>query len=79
VLTLLAAGFLLLDAVLLAGAGWWGGRPVLLIVGGAFAAGAAGVVWLRRRYLERLDQITVARDALKREAAALARSLRGER
>jgi hypothetical protein len=78
VLTLLAAGFLLLDAVLLAGAGWWGDRPVLLIVGGVFAAGAAGVVGLRRRYLARLDEIAVARDALKREAAALARSLRGE-
>jgi hypothetical protein len=37
------------------------------------------VVGLRRRYLVRLDEIAEARDALKREAAALARSLRGER
>jgi hypothetical protein len=79
VLTLLAAGFLLLDAVLLAAAGWWGHRPILIVVGGVFAAGAIGVVALRRRYLARLDQITAAREALKREAAALARSLRGER
>jgi hypothetical protein len=79
VLTLLAAGFLLLDAVLLAVAGWWADRLFLLIVGAAFAAGAAGVVGLRRRYLTRLDEIARARDALKRAAAALARSVRGER
>jgi hypothetical protein len=75
VLTLLAAGFLLLDGGLLALVGWWDRRPGLLILAGVFAAAALGVVALRRRYLARLAEIAAARAALKREAAALARSL----
>jgi hypothetical protein len=78
-LTVVAAGFLLLDAVLLAAAGWWAGRPGLLILGAVCAAGAAGVVTMHRRYLARLDEIAGARAALEREAAALARALRRDR
>jgi hypothetical protein len=72
----MAAGFLLLDGALLGLVGWWDGRPGLLIAAGLLAAGAVGVVLLRRRYLTRLDEIAAARAALRREAAALARSLR---
>jgi hypothetical protein len=50
----------------------------LLILALVFAAGAVGVVGLRRRYLARLDEIERARAELRREAAALARSLRGD-
>jgi hypothetical protein len=63
----------------LAVAGWWGRRPGLLLVALAFVAAALGVIALRRRYLARLDEIERARAALRRDAAALARSLRGDR
>lgn len=79
VLTLMAAGFLLLDAALLGLAGWWSGRPGLLALGALCVAGAVGVFALRRRYLARLDEIARARQALQREAATLARALRPPR
>ncbi|HET7040295.1 MAG TPA: hypothetical protein VFH97_10450, partial [Gemmatimonadales bacterium] len=64
---------------LLAASGWWGRRPGLLLLALGFAAGALGVIGLRRRYLARLDEIERARAALRHEAAALARTLRGDR
>jgi hypothetical protein len=75
-ITLLAAGFLLLDAVLLGAVGWWDRRPGFLIAAAVLAAGAAGVVLLRRRYLAQLDEIARARAVLRQEAAELARALR---
>jgi hypothetical protein len=75
-LTIVASGFLLLDALLLGLAGWYGHRPVLLLLAGLCVAAVGGVVAVRRRYLSHLAEVADARAALKREAAALARTLR---
>jgi hypothetical protein len=75
VLTLLAAGFLALDAVLLVLAAVWSSRPILAVWGAMLGVGAAWVVVLRRRYLVRLDELAQARESLKRELGDLARAV----
>ena len=78
-LTLLAAGFLALDAVLLVLAGVWSSRPILAAWGVLLGAGAVWVVVLRRRYLARLEELARARESLKRELGELARAVRDMR
>ena len=76
-LTVLAAGFLGLDAVLLLMAGAWTGRRALSLWGVVFAAGTVGVVVLWRRYLRHLldlDEARAARAALAGEVERLRRS-----
>lgn len=67
----MAVGFLLLDAALLGIAAVWGGRPALLGWSTAFVGLAAGVLLLRRRYAQRLDEIAQARERLRRELRTL--------
>jgi len=78
-LTVFAAGFLLLDAVLLGLAGIWFSRPLLIVWGVVFAGGAVGVVMLWRRYLVQLDQLEDARRALRAEAQRISRALESAR
>jgi hypothetical protein len=75
-ITLLAAGLLALDAVLLALAGLWSARPGLVAWGAVLGAGAIGVLVLRRRYVKRLEELADARRALRGELGDLARTLR---
>lgn len=70
-LTILAAGFLLLDAVLLALLGIWTSRPGLVAWGIVFGVGAVGVVIMWRHYLRRLGELDDARHALRREIGRL--------
>ena len=70
-----AAGFLLLDAVLLVLAGVWMARVALIVWGGVFAIGAAWVVVLWRRYLVRLSELDDARAALRREIHRISRTI----
>ncbi len=70
-MTVLAVGFLLLDGLLLGLAGLWGERLDLLLWALGFGLAAAGVLWLRRRYLQRLAEVERAREALRRELRAV--------
>ncbi len=70
---------LLLDGVLLIGAGLLADRPILLGLGGAGLAGAAAVWALWRRQRRRWDEITAARTAARHEIEALAETLRRSR
>ena len=74
-----AAGFLLLDAVLLALAGVWLARPALLVWGVLFAAGGVGVTLLWRRYLVRLGELDEARAALRLEIRRISRTIQDAR
>jgi hypothetical protein len=76
VVTVLAAGLLSLDAVLLVLAGVWAARPWLIGWGALFGAGALGVLLFRRRYVKRLEELADAREALRGELGDLARTLR---
>ena len=78
-LMIFAAGFLLLDAVLLAMAGVWLARPALLVWGVLLAAGAVGVTLLWRRYLVQLGELDEARAALRREIRRISRTIQGAR
>jgi prepilin signal peptidase PulO-like enzyme (type II secretory pathway) len=75
-ITVLAAGLLALDAVLLGLAGLWSARLGLLVWGALFGAGAIGVLVLRRRYVKRLEELDDARRALRGELGDLAKTLR---
>lgn len=70
-LTILAVGFLALDAVLLGLIGWWTHRWGLLGIGGGLLAAAWGVLLLWRRQRRRLVEIAAARAALKNEISDL--------
>ena len=70
-LTLLAFGFLAIDAVLLMLAGLWSDRVVLVILGVVFAVAAMGVLLYWRAHKKRIEEIAKARDDLKAEAEAL--------
>ena len=78
-LTIFAAGFLLLDAILLVLAGIWSSRPGLIVWGVIFAAGSVGVVLLWRRYLVQLDELDEARSALRQEVQRLSRAVQDAR
>jgi uncharacterized membrane protein YqjE len=71
VVTVLAVGFLLLDAVLLASVAVWDGRPWFFAWSLVFVALAAVVIHLRRRYVRTLDEIRRAREQLKRDLRAV--------
>ena len=75
-MTVLAAGLLALDAVLLALAGLWSARLGLIAWGALLGAGAVGVLLLRRRYEKRLEELADARNALRGELGELAKTLR---
>jgi uncharacterized membrane protein YccC len=78
-LTILAAGFLALDGLLLGLSGWWE-LNLPRLGAGAVLLGAAGVVvlfWKRQR--ARLDEIADARAALRAEASDLRDLLRQRR
>ncbi len=70
-LTLLAFGFLLIDAILLALAGLWSGRGALVVLGAVFGLAAAGVLVYWRAHQKRLAEIADAKRELKAEAEAL--------
>jgi len=70
---------LVLDAVLLMLAGLWSARPWLIAWGVVFAAGAIGVLVLRRRHVKRLEELADARNALRGELGNLAKTLRDQR
>jgi hypothetical protein len=70
-LTLLAFGFLLIDAVLLTLAGLWSQRGALLVLGAVFALAAAGVLVYWRAHQKRLAEIAEAQRELKAEMEAL--------
>lgn len=78
-LLIFAAGFLLLDAVLLALAGVWLARPAFLVWSVVFAAGAVGVTLLWRRHLVRLGELDEARAALRREISRISRTIQDAR
>ncbi len=70
-LTLLAFGFLAIDAILLMLAGLWSDRVVLVILGVVFAVAAVGVLLYWRAHQRQLEEIAKARDDLRAEAEAL--------
>ena len=70
-LTLLAFGFLAIDAILLILAGLWSDRVVLVILGVVFAVAAVGVLFYWRAHPRQLEEIAKARDDLRAEAEAL--------
>ncbi|HEX9727796.1 MAG TPA: hypothetical protein VGA37_04775 [Gemmatimonadales bacterium] len=74
--TVLAVGFLGLDAVLLALAGLWSDRPILLVWASAFGAAAVGVFGLWRRYLMHLSELDQARAALRKEIRHISRAIK---
>ena len=70
-LTLLAFGFLAIDAILLMLAGLWSDRLVLVILGVVFAVAAGGVLLYWRAHQRQLEEIAKARADLKAEAEAM--------
>lgn len=74
-LTIFAAGFLLLDAVLLVLAGVWTSRVGLIVWGVVFAGASIGVVALWRRYLAQLGELDRARAALRQEVRRLSQAV----
>ena len=70
-LTLLAFGFLAIDAILLILAGLWSDRVVLVILGVLFAVAAFGVLLYWRAHKRQLEEISKARADLKAEAEAM--------
>ena len=76
ILVVVAVGVLVLDALLLAGAGYWLGRPVLYGAAALSALLAAAVVWSWRRHLRHLEEIDAARAELASEARDLRRITR---
>ena len=70
-LTLLAFGFLLIDAILLTLAGLWSHRGALLVLGAVFGLAAAGVLIYWRAHRKRLAEIAEAQRELKAEVEAL--------
>jgi membrane protein implicated in regulation of membrane protease activity len=77
VLTVLAAGFLVLDGVALVAVGIWTGRPALLVAGAAVFLSSGLVLLLWRRHLRLLEEIDEVRRGLRDEAEELRRILRG--
>jgi hypothetical protein len=76
-LTVVAVGFLLLDGVLLLGAGLWG-RQASALIGGVLCLGAAGgVLWLWRRHQQAVTELAQARREVQEEARALRALLKG--
>lgn len=69
--TIAAAGFLLLDAALLAWAGLDLHRPTLVVVAVVFAAGAVAVAAGWRRYRRILTELDAARREMRRETEEL--------
>ena len=77
--TVLAAGLLLLDAVLLVLAGVWAGRPWLIVWGALFGAGGGGGRILRGRDPRRAAQLAGAPGGWRAEGGATARKPPGRR
>lgn len=70
-LTIAAAGFLLVDAALLAWAGLDLHRPLLVGVAAMFAAGAVAIPFGWRRYRRMLIELDAARREMRRETEEL--------
>jgi hypothetical protein len=70
-LTLLAFGFLAIDAILLIFAGLWSDRVALVVLGVVFAVAALGVLLYWRAHKRQLEEISKARADLKAEAEAM--------
>jgi hypothetical protein len=75
-LTIAAAVVLGFDGAALVGIGAWSGRAMLMLVGLILLAVAAGVLYSWRWYRRRLEDIAVARRALRKDALDLQRVLR---
>lgn len=75
-LTIFAAGFLLLDGILLVWAGAELHRTGLILWGLACTGGAALVVLLWRRHRRDLEEVAQGRRAMRRQAEELRRFLR---
>lgn len=78
-LTIFAAGFLMLDAVLLVLAGAWMSRAGLIVWGVLFAGASVAVVVLWRRYLAQLLELDQARAALRQEVRRLSQAVEDAR
>jgi hypothetical protein len=78
-LTILAAGFLALDGLLLGLSGWWELNLSRLGAGAALLGGAGVVVLFWKRQRARLEEIADARAALRAEAGELRDLLRQRR
>lgn len=76
--TIVAAGVLVLDGVLLGLAGLWGRRYGLLLGAGVCLLAAVGVGLLWRRYQRQLAEVEAARIAVREEVLALRALVRGE-
>ncbi len=76
VLVVAAVSVLILDAVLLLGAGYWMQRSALLIAGAVSAILAVAVLVSWRRHLRRLEEIDSARADLAAQARELGRITR---
>lgn len=77
VATWVAAGALLLNALLLGAAGMVAGRPLLLVAAGVALAAAGTVLLAWRRHLRTLARLEAERHAVRDEALALRDMLRG--
>lgn len=77
VATWVAAGALLLNALLLGAAGAVAGRPALLVAAGITLAAAGAVLIAWRRHLRTLARLESERHAVRDEALALRELLRG--
>ena len=78
-LTILAAGFLALDGLLLGLSGLWERSLVRMGVALALLAAAGVVLLFWKRHRRRLEEIASARDALRAEASDLRDLLRQRR
>jgi len=76
VATWVAAGALLLNALLLGAAGLVAGRPVLLVAAGVALVSAAAVLVAWRRHRRTLARLEADRHALRDEALGLRDLLR---
>ncbi len=72
-----AAGFLMLDGVLLLWAGASSGRPGLIAWGAVLGLLAALPVLLWRRYLRHMHEVRAARRAMAQEVRHFQTALRG--
>jgi uncharacterized membrane protein len=78
-LTFVAAAVLAFDGAALAALGYMTGRPVLIPVGLVFFVSSGLILFYRRWYRRRLDEILAARRGLSEEARAMLESVSGKR
>ena len=78
VLTVVAVGFLLLDASLLILAGIWSNRTVLVAWGAIFGVAAVVVFVYWRRHLRRMDELSAEINMRSAELMQLKRDLENQ-